>query len=257
MKISIITVCFNSAQTIHDTLSAVAAQEGADCEHLVIDGASTDGTVEIVRGFRPEVARFISEPDGGLYDAMNKGIAAATGEVVGFLNSDDMYADPDVLQKVTQAFASQDVDAVYGDLVYVKRDDMAEVVRYWRSCAYSPGLVERGWMPAHPTFFVRRSILQELGGFNTRYRYHADFDLTVRLFLQRRIRVRHVPEILVRMREGGETNRSLLNVIRGNLESIHSLRSHGVPVTPMFFIGKLMSRIPQFFRRPGSGPPGA
>ena len=136
------------------------------------------------------------------------------------------------------------------DLVYVQQDDIARVVRYWRSCPYSPGLIERGWMPAHPTFFIRRSILQELGGFNIHYRYHADFDLMVLLFLRSKIRCAYIPEILVRMRTGGKTNRSIRNVIRGNLESLESLRSHGAVVTPMFFVGKLLSRVPQFFRRP-------
>jgi len=250
MHISIITVCLNSAGTIADALESVGKQTFREIEHIVVDGVSTDGTQEIVRGFTPKVARLISEPDRGLYDAMNKGLAAASGEIIGYLNSDDVYASDDVLQKVATVFAEPDVDACYGDLVYVHRDDMSQVVRYWRSRPYSPGLVERGWMPAHPTFFVRRRLLLEEGGFNTRYRYHADFDLVVRLFLQRRIRTKYIPEILVRMRVGGKTNRSLRNIVRGNLESIDSLRSHGVPVTPMFFIGKLVSRVPQFLRRP-------
>ena len=250
MHISIITVCLNSAGTIADALESVGKQTFREIEHIVVDGVSTDGTQEIVRGFTPKVARLISEPDRGLYDAMNKGLAAASGEIIGYLNSDDVYASDDVLQKVATVFAEPDVDACYGDLVYVHRNDMSQVVRYWRSRPYSPGLVERGWMPAHPTFFVRRRLLLEEGGFNTRYRYHADFDLVVRLFLQRRIRTKYIPEILVRMRVGGKTNRSLRNIVRGNLESIDSLRSHGVPVTPMFFIGKLVSRVPQFLRRP-------
>ena len=250
MKVSVVTVCFNSARTIRDTLASVAAQAGVECEHLVIDGGSTDGTVGIVRE-RPGIAHFVSEPDRGLYDAMNKGIAAATGDVVGFLNSDDVYAGPGVLRKIAQVFADPGIDACYGDLVYVRQDDMSQVVRYWRSRPYAEGLVQRGWMPAHPTFFVRRRLLQEVGGFNTHYRFHADFDLVVRLFLKKRIKAVHIPDVLVRMRVGGKTNQSLRNVIRGNLESLHSLRSHQVAVTPMFFVGKLLSRVPQFFRRPG------
>ena len=250
MSLSIITVCLNSVKTIGETLKSIGSQTYAEVEHVVVDGASIDGTVELVRGFSRKVARLISEPDRGLYDAMNKGIAIATGDIIGYLNSDDVYADDDVLQKVAKAFADVNVDACYGDLVYVQQDDIARVVRYWRSCPYSPGLIERGWMPAHPTFFIRRSILQELGGFNIHYRYHADFDLMVLLFLRSKIRCAYIPEILVRMRTGGKTNRSIRNVIRGNLESLESLRSHGAVVTPMFFVGKLLSRVPQFFRRP-------
>jgi glycosyltransferase involved in cell wall biosynthesis len=238
--------------TIEDTLSSVAAQNNAEFEHVIVDGASSDATLKTVREFTPKVARLISEPDRGLYDAMNKGMAAATGDIIGYLNSDDVYADSDVLQKVARVFADGSVDACYGDLVYVQQDDMSRVVRYWRSRPYLPGLIERGWMPAHPTFFVRRSILQELGGFNIRYRYHADFDLMVRLFLRKKIRSVYIPEILVRMRTGGRTNQSVRNIIRGNLESLDSLRSHGVAVTPMFFVGKLLSRVPQFVRRPDS-----
>ena len=255
MHISIITVCLNSAGTIAGALESVGRQTFRAIEHIVVDGVSTDGTLEIVRNFTPKVAQLISEPDRGLYDAMNKGMAAATGDIIGYLNSDDVYADDDVLQKVAKAFADVNVDACYGDLVYVQQDDISRVVRYWRSCPYSPGLIERGWMPAHPTFFIRRSILQELGGFDIHYRYHADFDLMVRLFLRRKIRCAYIPEILVRMRTGGKTNRSIRNVMRGNLESLESLRSHGAAVTPMFFVGKLLSRVPQFFRRPDSAKP--
>ena len=254
-RISVVTVCFNSAATIGDTLASVANQRGVNFEHVVVDGASSDATMEIVTGFTPEVARLISEPDRGLYDAMNKGMAAATGDIIGYLNSDDVYSDDDVLQKVAKAFADVNVDACYGDLVYVQQDDISRVARYWRSRPYSPGLIERGWMPAHPTFFLRRSILQELGGFDIHYRYHADFDLMVRLFLRRKIRCAYIPEILVRMRTGGKTNHSIRNVMRGNLESLESLRSHGAAVTPMFFVGKLLSRVPQFFRRPDSAKP--
>ena len=251
-KKSIVTVCFNSADTIRDTLSSVARQQNADFEHVVVDGASSDDTLEIVREFTPQVARLISEPDRGLYDAMNKGMAAATGDIIGYLNSDDVYADSDVLQKVARVFADGNVDVCYGDLVYVHQDDMSRVVRYWRSRPYAPGLIEHGWIPAHPTLFVRRSILQELGGFNIRYRLHADFDLIVRLFLRKKIRSAYIPDILVRMRTGGKSNQSVRNIIRGNLESLASLRSHAVAVTPMFFVGKLLWRVPQFFRRPDS-----
>ncbi len=143
MRISIITVCLNSADTIRDARESVGRQTYQEVEHVVVDGVSTDGTQDIVRGFRPKVARLISEPDRGLYDAMNKGIASATGDIIGYLNSDDVYADSDVLQKVARVFADGNVDACYGDLVYVQQDDMSRMVRNWRSRPYSPGLVER------------------------------------------------------------------------------------------------------------------
>src|SRR5258708_27723403 len=162
----------------------------------------------------PKVAHLISESDRGLYEAMNKGLAVASGDIIGYLNSDDVYADSDVLQKVARAFNDGNVDACYSDLVYVQKDDMSRVVRYWRSRPFSPGLVERGWMPAHPTFFVRRSILRKLGGFDIRYRYQSDYELMVRLFLKERISACYIPEVLVRMRTGGHTNPASRNIIQ-------------------------------------------
>ncbi|HEX7812191.1 MAG TPA: glycosyltransferase family 2 protein [Burkholderiales bacterium] len=249
-RITVITVCFNSVATIADTLSAVAMQRNSDYEHVVVDGASADGTVELVRNFSPKVARLISEPDRGLYDAMNKGIAAATGNYIGFLNSDDVYANPDVLAKVAKALESGPVDAVHGDLLYVSAADTGKVIRYWKSKPYHPGAFEAGWHPAHPTLFVRTELLRGLGGFDTSYRYHADFDLMVRLFIERRISSAYIPEVLVRMRTGGQSNRSIGNIVRGNRESYQIARRTGIAVSPLWFARKLCNRIPQFIRRP-------
>ena len=250
MRISIITVCLNSADTIRDALESVARQTFQEIEHIVVDGVSTDGTQDLVSAFMPKVARLISEPDRGLYDAMNKGMAAATGDIIGYLNSDDVYADSDVLQKVVRVFADGSADACYGDLVYVQQNDMSRVVRYWRSRPYSPGLIERGWMPAHPTFFVRRPIFQKLGGFDIRYRYQSDYELMVRLFLKEGISAIYIPEVLVRMRTGGHTNRSIRNIVKGNLEAYRACRENGVKVSPLFIFQKMASRLPQFFLRP-------
>ena len=250
MHISIITVCLNSASTIGDALESVGKQTFREIEHIVVDGVSTDGTQKIVSDFTPNLARLISEPDRGLYDAMNKGMAVATGDIIGYLNSDDVFADSDVLQKVARVFADENVDACYGDLVYVRQDDMSRVVRYWRSRPYSPGLVERGWMPAHPTFFLRQSILQKLGGFDIRYRYQSDYELMVRLFLKERISAVYIPEVMVRMRTGGHTNRSIRNIVKGNLEAYRACRENGIKVSPLFILQKMMSRLPQYFLRP-------
>jgi glycosyltransferase involved in cell wall biosynthesis len=254
MRISIITVCLNSADTIGDALESVARQTFRQVEHIVVDGVSTDGTQNIVSRFTPKVSRLISEPDRGLYDAMNKGLAAASGDIIGFLNSDDIYAHPGVLHTVARVFTNESIDACYGDLVYVRKDDLTRVVRYWRSRAYAPGIIGRGWIPAHPTFFVRRAILLRSGGFDTQYKYVADNELMIRLLLREKIRCAYIPEVLVRMRLGGKTNRSLLNILKGNLEVLDVLRTHGLTPTPMFFLGKLGSRVSQFLRRPDSIP---
>uniref|UniRef100_UPI0035668849 glycosyltransferase family 2 protein n=1 Tax=Thioalkalivibrio sp. TaxID=2093813 RepID=UPI0035668849 len=160
MKISIVTATFNSADTVAGCLASVAAQTYADREHIAIDGVSTDGTVEILQTHRRQLATLVSEPDGGIYDALNKGIARATGEVVGFLHADDFYAHEDVLARIAQAFENPNVHAVYGDLVYVLKSDTTRVLRHWRSGPYDPARLVHGWMPPHPTLYVRRELYQ-------------------------------------------------------------------------------------------------
>jgi glycosyltransferase involved in cell wall biosynthesis len=247
--VSVITVVRNGAATVADALYSVACQTYAHVEHIVIDGASTDGTQAVVRQHGARVATFVSESDEGLYYAMNKGIGLAKGEIIGFLNSDDVYSDEQVLGDVAVALQNPAVDACYGDLVYVAREAPGRVVRYWKSREYAAGLVERGWMPAHPTFFIRKRILEEIGGFNTRYRLQADYDLMIRLFILRGIRTVYLPRIMVKMRLGGHTNRSLRNIVSGNLEAYAACKENGIPVGPLFILRKLASRLPQFLRR--------
>lgn len=256
MKISIITVCYNAADTIGETLDSVADQTYQDIEHIVIDGGSTDGTGAVLKAKGRRVAIWRSEPDRGIYDAMNKGILLATGDVVGMLNADDIYADETVLEQVAVIFSDPAVDACYADLVYVSADDPTKVRRYWRSCSYREGLFERGWMPAHPTFFVRRRVYEEHGLFDTQFKLQSDFELTMRFINVQRIKTEYMPRIWVRMRMGGVSNRSIRNVMRGNIEAYKACRKHRIKVSPLFFLMKIASRIPQFFTRPpaGSGP---
>lgn len=250
MLLSVITVCRNARATIGEALSSIHRQSYRPIEHIVVDGASTDGTLDVLHAQQSGIARLISEPDEGLYHAMNKGIALATGDYVGFLNADDIYAHPNALVRIGEALRGGTFDAAYGDLVYVRQSDPAAMVRYWRSGTYAPGRVERGWMPAHPTFFVRTALLRKLGGFDTRYRYQADYELMVRLFLKEHISSAYVPEVLVRMRIGGHTNRSLRNVYRGNMEAYRACIANGIRVSPFFILQKMFSRVPQFFARP-------
>jgi glycosyltransferase involved in cell wall biosynthesis len=253
MKISVITVAYNSAATIGDTLRSVAAQSYPTIEHIVIDGASTDATLEVVRSEGRHVSRVISEADGGIYDAMNKGLRVATGDVVGFLNSDDIYADAGVVDQLAQAMADSTVDAVYGDLVFVSRDDPSHVVRYWQSGPHRPGACTHGWMPPHPTLYLRKSVLDKAGGFDTSYRLQADFELCLRLFEIHRLYAVHLPMTLVRMRMGGATTGSLRNIIRGNMEAARACRQHGFPGGLAFVARKMASRVPQFlFKAPAT-----
>ena len=249
MKISVVTACFNSGATIAHTLRSVAAQTHPEVEHIIVDGGSSDATLAIVAEHRERVSKLISEPDRGVYDAMNKGIALADGDVVGFLNADDEYADAQALADVAAAFADPTVEACYADLVYVDRENGDRIVRYWQSQDFRPGLFRRGWMPAHPTFFVRREVFARFGGFDLRYRLQSDFDLCMRLLEVQRIQSKYIPRVLVRMRMGGMSNNSFRNILRGNLEAYRACRNCGMRVTPLFIVRKLLSRLPQFFAR--------
>ncbi|UCH49823.1 MAG: glycosyltransferase [Betaproteobacteria bacterium] len=253
MKLSVVTVCLNARDTIADAVESVHRQTYPNVEHIVVDGGSDDGTVEILQQYKHRIARLISERDEGLYFAMNKGIEAATGEYVGFLNSDDVYHSEYALQSVANAVADSRPDAVHSDLVYVDRHDPSRVIRYWHSKPYVKGMFEAGWHPAHPTLFVKTQLLRSVGGFDTRYRYHADFDLMVRLFVARKISSVYVPGVMVRMRAGGQSTRSLSNVYKGNRESWEIARRFGVARTPLWMVRKLGYRVGQFFHRPTAG----
>lgn len=252
MKISIITATRNCASTIADCLASVAGQSYPDREHIVIDGASTDGTLAALETHRAQLAVLISEPDQNPYDAINKGIARASGEVIGFLHADDRYADAEVLARIAAAFADPTVDAVYGDLVYVSQTDTDRVIRYWRAGEYRPARLRRGWMPPHPTLYLRRALYERHGGFDLRYRIAADYDLMLRLLSRLTGRVVYLPQVLVRMRLGGISNRSLRHVLRKSWEDYRALRNNR-----MGGIGALawknLSKLPQFFLkdRPG------
>ena len=254
MKISLVTATFNSEGTVADTLRSVNAQTYFDVEHIVVDGGSTDRTLEIVRSEGERVATLVTEPDRGIYDAMNKGLRLATGDVIGLINSDDFLAAPNVLATVAAAFTDPDIDAVYGDLCYVDPVDTTRIVRYWRSSAFRPGLFARGWAPPHPTLYVRREVYQRLGSFDLAYPLAADLELMARFFEIHRLRARHLPEVLVRMRTGGATNRSLGNIARQNREIWRALRKHGLAGSMAgFAVRKIVSRMRQFIARPDPG----
>jgi glycosyltransferase involved in cell wall biosynthesis len=251
MKISIITVCYNSAQTIAHTLRSVAGQTYPDIEHIVVDGLSTDNTLEVIKEFGSRVAILVSEKDKGIYDAMNKGLALATGDVVGFINADDFYASEDAVSSVVNALQQSRADSCYGDLCYIAQKDTTKIIRYWQSNDYGDGYFEKGWCPPHPTFFVKRSIYQAHGFFNLKYRIASDVELMARFLVIHKITSCYIPKVLINMRMGGTTNRSLSNVVIQNREISKALRSLGLYFSwPKFVFFKVISRLVQYVRRP-------
>lgn len=246
LKLSVITAVFNARDTIGTTLESVVSQTWPQLEHVVIDGGSKDGTVELLRQRLDARAMLVSEPDGGIYDALNKGIARASGDVLGFLHADDVYADDRVLARIAAAFADPTVGAVYGDLEYVRKDDLDHVVRHWHSNPFVRRQLAWGWMPPHPTLYVRRSWYERVGGYDTRYRIAADYHMMLRLLSQPDLNPVYIPEVLVKMRMGGASNRSLSNLIRKSCEDLDALQRTGVGGMGAL-LWKNMSKLRQFW----------
>lgn len=217
MKISIITITFNSDKTVRDTLASVSSQSYHDIEHIIVDGKSTDNTLEIVKEF-PSIARIHSGKDKGIYDAMNKGLELATGDVIGILNSDDVYHSDYVVEKVAALFIGTDIDGVYGNLNYVQHNDLDKVTRKWEAGKYGREKFLNGWMPPHPTFFVKREVYEKYGNFNTDLRFSADYEIMLRFMYKNKIEMAYLPDVLVKMRLGGLSNSSLKNRLKANRE---------------------------------------
>ena len=248
IKISVVTAVFNGERTIAQAVESVLSQNYPAIESVVIDGASRDATLSILEPYRPRLGKLISEPDEGIYDALNKGIRHATGDVVGFLHADDLFEDEGVLAKVAAAFEDPNIDAVYGDLVYVRHDNVGQIIRYWKSGSYDQAALARGWMPPHPTFYVRRTVYERLGGFDPRYQIAADYDTVLRFLAVNKIRAAYIPEVLVRMRTGGISNRSLRTILRKSREDYEVIRRNRLGGIATI-LQKNFSKLSQFWRK--------
>lgn len=251
MKISIITATYNSAKTLQTCMDSVLNQTYSNIEYIIIDGSSKDGTLDLVKSKAQNHSNivWVSEQDKGIYDALNKGILRATGDVIGFVHSDDFLADSTIVESIVNVFKSENVDGVYGNLHYVKFDDVLSVVRNWTSQPFKMHLLNRGWMPAHPTLFLKSEIYKAHGSFNLDYRISADYDFILRIFSSAKYRFHFLPKTITKMRVGGESNRSLKNLVLKTTEDFNAIKSNGIR-NPLVVIGiKNMSKIPQWFSK--------
>jgi len=245
LKISVITAVHNRVHTIEQALASVQSQTWTQVEHVVIDGASTDGTLAVLQAHKDTIAVLISEKDAGIYDALNKGLTQVTGDVVGLMHSDDFFASNQVLEKVAAAFADPAVDGVYADLDYVAKDETNRIIRRWRAGKYNPRKLAWGWMPPHPTLYLRRSVIEQWGGFDASFRIAADYDAMLRYLAKGEIHLAYIPEVLIKMRVGGESNRSLTRIACKSREDYRALRKNDVGGLASL-IWKNISKIGQF-----------
>ncbi len=243
MKISIITATFNSAATVRDTIESVLNQTYSDWELIIKDGGSKDDTLEICRSYADERIHIVACPDHGLYDAMNQGIAAAKGEVVGILNSDDFYFDNQVLERIATTLSDETIGCVYGDLQFVDAKDTSKVVRIWKGSQYQKGGFRKGWHPAHPTFYARKSYFDEYGAFDTSFQVSADFELMLRFIEKCQVSSRYIPHYFVRMRMGGESTGSLKNIIKGNKNILRAFEKNGISRPPFYLVRRLAPKV--------------
>ena len=228
MKISLITVAYNSSATIRDTIESVLGQDYREVEYIIIDGASKDDTLDIIKSFGPRISNWISEPDHGIYDAMNKGVRIATGDVIGMINSDDFYYDETILSQVARAFEDESIDAVFGNLIFVDPKDLKKKVRSYSSKDWHPGKFARGFMPAHPTFFVRRKYYEQFGLFKTDYKIASDYEMLIRLLYVHKLKYRYLPLTMVVMRKGGVSSNGIKSNIILNNEIKRACNENGI-----------------------------
>ncbi len=250
VRVSIITVVKNNRSYIEDCIKSVITQQYPNYEYIIIDGRSTDGTIDIIKKYYNYISIFISEPDGGIYDAMNKGIKLATGDIIGILNSDDIYNTNDVITEVVREFTEKGVDAVFADLVYVDRNNTDKIVRYYKSANFTPNKFAYGWMPAHPTFFLKREYYEKYGLFKTDYKIAADYELLVRLLGKNKLSYSYLQKVIIKMRSGGISTSSFKSNWILNMEIIRACRENGIQTNIFKVFSKYLVKLYQLIERP-------
>lgn len=249
MRVTLITATYNSKKYLEDCIQSVLRQDYPNIEHIIVDGGSTDGTLDIIKKYEGSIARWISEPDRGMYDAINKGMNMSTGDIIGILNSDDMLDAPDVISAIVQCFTEQQVDSLYGDLEYVDPVDTQKIHRIWKGKPYDRKLFHSGWMPAHPTFYFRRHLLEKYGGYENHYFSAADYEFMARYLYKHHVSSYYLPKLIVKMRRGGQSNSSLYKRLRANRRDYLAMKKTGIPFAFFVSILKPLSKIHQYYKK--------
>ncbi len=249
MKVTIITVTYNSEKYLEDCILSVMQQRYRDIEHIIVDAQSSDSTLQIIHKYEGHISKWISEKDNGMYDAINKGMNMATGDIIGILNSDDMLENTDVVDSIVAAFASQNVDSLYGDLEYVDPIDLHKIYRIWKGKPYKRSLFNSGWMPAHPTFYFKKSIFEKYGGYETHFFSAADYELMSRYLFKHRISSYYLPKLLVKMRRGGQSNSNLKMRLRANRRDFLAMKKNNIPFPFVVSILKPLSKLHQYYKK--------
>ena len=249
MKVTLITATYNSEKYLEDCILSVINQRYKNIEHIIIDGKSSDGTVAIIKKYEGNISKWISETDRGMYDAINKGMAMAGGDIIGILNSDDMLESEDVIETIVKTFEEKKVDSIYGDLDYVDPEDLKKIYRIWKGKPYNRSLFRTGWMPAHPTFYFKKEVFQLFGGYETHFYSAADYELMSRYLYKHKISSYYIPKLLVKMRRGGQSNSSLKMRLRANRRDYLAMKKNDIPFAFLVSILKPLSKLHQYYRK--------
>lgn len=246
MKVTIITVTFNSEKYLEQCIQSVIKQRYRDIEHIIIDGGSTDSTLDIIRRYESYIANWVSEKDNGMYDAINKGMRMATGDIIGTLNSDDILASRDVIGSIVESFGYNNVEAVYGDIVYVQQSNLQKVIRVWKGGEYSRGRFRYGWMPAHPSFYISRELIARCGFYETHFYTAADYEFMTRYLYHHKVEANYLPKLIVKMRTGGMSNGNFARRLRANRRDYLAMKKNNIPFALIVSILKPLRKIHQY-----------